>query len=455
MQNRQNTQSKVLIVGLGVSGLWTARCLAGQGANVTVSEKRSESELDAGICSELRSLGVTLEAGGHKRETFLKAEMIILSPGVPHDMDLIQASLKRGVSVTGELELAGRLIDIPIIAVTGTNGKSTVTAFLGAMLENAGFKVFVGGNIGIPLMAYAASQEKADYAVVEVSSFQLDTVETFCPFISIVLNISPDHLDRYADYEDYIRSKLRVFKNQGPAGYVILNDDDETLSRVNPGPGVSVFRYGLRKEKGRHAFMDGETVISCVNGIESELFSIPSFFLPGRHNRENLLAAVLCGMVVGIEPSVIQKTAGEFKGLPNRLEFVKELNGVAFYNDSKATNVDASVRSVMSFERPVILIAGGRHKGADYAPLVGAAKPRVKQAVFLGESRDLLAGAFEGVLPYSMAGDMEQAVATAFSMAKSGDVVLLAPACSSFDMFLDYSHRGRVFRTCVEELVRG
>ena len=201
--------------------------------------------------------------------------------------------------------------------------------------------------------------------------------------------------------------------------------------------------------------MDGETVISCVNGIKNELFSIPSFFLPGRHNRENLLAAVLCGGIVGIEPLVIQKTASEFKGLPNRLEFVKELDGVAFYNDSKATNVDAAVRSIMGFERPVILIAGGRHKGADYAPLVNAAKPGVKQAIFMGESRDLLARAFEGVLPCSMARDMEQAVAMAFSMATGGDVVLLAPACSSFDMFLDYSHRGRVFRTCVEGLVRG
>ena len=241
MQNRQNIQSKVLIVGLGVSGLWTARCLAGRGAKVTVSEKKPESELDAGICRELRALGVTLEAGGHRRETFLNSEMIILSPGVPHDMDLVQAAHKRGVPVSGELELAGRLTDTPIIAVTGTNGKSTVTAFLGEMLENAGFKVFVGGNIGIPLMAYVASQEKADYAVVEVSSFQLDTVETFCPFISIVLNISPDHLDRYADYEGYIRSKLQVFKNQGPAEYVILNDDDETLSRVTPGSGGLFF----------------------------------------------------------------------------------------------------------------------------------------------------------------------------------------------------------------------
>lgn len=442
---------KVLVVGLGISGLWTVRWLVEQRAVVSLSEMRPETDLDPLICGEIQRLGVRMETGGHKENTFLETEMIIVSPGVPHDIEPIASAIRKGIPVMGELELASRMIDTPMIGVTGTNGKSTVTSLLGSMIENGGFEVFVGGNIGTPLIAYAAG-EKADYVVVEVSSFQLDTIETFSPFVSVVLNISPDHLDRYPDYETYVESKLRIFSNQGQGQYVILNDDDKILSSVETSSGVSLLRFGIEKKKGRQAFMENGEIKVCLEGTELKRFSTEISSLPGMFNLENLLAAVLCGTAIGIEPSAIQKTVDEFRGLPNRLEYVAEIGGVVFYNDSKATNVDAAVRAVESFRRPVVLVAGGRHKGADYRPLVRAARGRVKKAVFLGEAKDLLASSFEGVIPFIMAKDMDEAVSRSFSMAESGDIVLLAPACSSFDMFSDYSERGRVFKAAVKRL---
>ncbi len=448
-------KSKVLVVGLGISGLWTARWLAKRGADVTVSEMKRSSDIDPVILSDLRELGVKLETGGHKKETFLNAEMIIVSPGVPHDMPLIRSAVERKIPVIGEMELASRFIDAPIIAVTGTNGKTTVTTLLGQIIENAGFKAFVGGNIGTPLTVYAAGEQDADYLVLEVSSFQLDTIETFSPFISIILNISPDHLDRYPDFEAYIQSKLRIYENQGHGQYLILNHDDPRLSSVHPSSDIALLCYGVEKKEGRHAYLEGGAVSASLNGATSQRFSLDSFALPGAHNRENLLGAVLAGMVLGIDAAIIQKTIDRFKGLPHRIEYVGEFSGVRFYNDSKATNVDAAMRSVASFDRPLILIAGGRHKGADYAPLVRAGRGRLRGAVFLGEAQGLLAESFRENIPFSLAGDMEDAVGIAFSMSKPGDAVLLAPACSSFDMFSDYSHRGEAFRAAVEGLIYG
>ncbi len=443
------------MVGLGLSGLWTARWLMERGAIVIVSEIRPESEVGSGLCKKVREMGALLETGGHKLETLLGAELIVISPGVPHDLQILDTARERGITVTGELELASQAIQTPIIAVTGTNGKSTVTTFLGEMLDNAGLKVFVGGNIGTPLMAYAAGAEYADYAVVEVSSFQLDTSETFCPFVSIILNISPDHLDRYADYDSYIRSKLRIFSNQGQGQYVILNDDDEVLHSVKPGSGAAVLRYGQKKGKGLRAVIEGKNIKTLTKVGRTLYFNLESFRPPGEHNLENLLGCVLVGLILDIEASVIQKTIDEFRGLPDRLEHVGDLEGVSFYNDSKATNVDAAVRAVNSFDRPQILIAGGRHKGAEYDPLVKAARGRVKKAVFIGEAKELLAAAFKDVLPFFDVKDMKEAVSVAFSIADRGDVVLLAPACSSFDMFKDYTDRGRAFREAVESLSNG
>lgn len=445
---------KIVIVGLGISGLWTARSVAGTGADVTVSEMNPEADLDPDICSEIQKLGITLETGGHCKKTFLDANIVVISPGVPHHMALLRAARENGAQVIGELEFASRLIDTPVIAVTGTNGKTTVTTALGRMLEDAGFNVFVGGNIGTPLIAYAKSGKKAHYAVVEVSSFQLDTIETFCPMVSIVLNISPDHLDRYPSYEDYVLSKLRIFMNQKPGQYAILNDDDSRLASVRLPSGPTILRYGVDQKEDRHAYFDGEKIIVHLNNANPVSYSLESYRLQGKHNLENLLAVVLGAQALGISPHEIQESIGRLRGLPNRLEHVADLAGVSFYNDSKATNVDAAVRAVSSLDQSIILIAGGRHKGANYTPLVRACETHVKKAIFLGEARKLLSESFGGIIPFSVASDMEEAVALAFNDAESGDAVLLAPACSSFDMFSDYGHRGRVFKAAVKRLNR-
>jgi UDP-N-acetylmuramoylalanine--D-glutamate ligase len=446
---------QVLVVGLGQSGLSAVRYLVREGARVTVSDVKKEADLEPGVVKETRSMGVTLETGGHTMNTFIRSERIIVSPGVPMDLAPLAAAKEKGIPVTGEMDLAVQIMNTPIVAVTGTNGKSTVTAFLGALLQNAGHKVFVGGNLGIPLIDYAAAGSKADVAVVEVSSFQLDTMEGFSPLVALLLNISPDHLDRYPNYEAYVQSKLKIFKNQGAGDFAILNDDDDVLSSFAPPKDVSVLRYGLKKKDLRQAFVEGKGIRAGLPGKESHAFDLQRCPLPGKHNVENMMAAALAGLALNVEPPVIQHTMDQFQGLPHRLELAGRIREVDFYNDSKATNVDAAIRSLASFDRPVILIAGGRHKGGDYAPLVRVAKGRVKKAFLMGESKQMMAEAFEDQIPYATADSMDDAVTKAFSVAKPHDVVLLAPACSSFDMFTDYGHRGRVFKKAVEGLQHG
>jgi len=445
----------VLVVGLGKSGLSVVRYLVREGARVTVSDMKPEADLAPGPLREMKALGVTMETGEHRLGTFLGAERIIVSPGVPLDLAPLAAAKEKGIPVSGEMDLAVQIMNTPIVAVTGTNGKSTVTAFLGSLLQNAGHKVFVGGNLGTPLIDYAASGSKADVAVVEVSSFQLDTMESFSPLVALLLNISPDHLDRYPNYEAYVQSKLKIFKNQGAGDFAILNDDDDVLSAFAPPKDVSVLRYGLKKKDLRQAFVEGKGIRAGLPGKESHFFDLQKCPLPGKHNVENMMAAALAGLALNAEPPVIQHTMDHFQGLPHRLEFSGRLRDVDFYDDSKATNVDAAIRSIASFDRPIVLIAGGRHKGGDYAPLVRVSKGRVKKAFLMGESKRLMAEAFEDKIPYATADDMEDAVAKAFSVTKPNDVVLLAPACSSFDMFTDYAHRGRAFKEAVERLQHG
>jgi UDP-N-acetylmuramoylalanine--D-glutamate ligase len=445
-------KKRILVVGLGKSGLSAARWLIKEGADVTIGDIRSKDDLQGELYDEALKLGARLETGRHRVETFVDQDMIIVSPGVPLEIGPLKAARDKGILIIGEMELAARLFDTPVVAVTGTNGKSTAVTLLELMIRGSGVTLFVGGNIGTPLMDYVAGDRAADYVLVEVSSFQLDTMEQFCPVISLLLNITPDHLDRYSDYEAYVQSKLKIFQNQGPGHYAILNDDDERLSRFRPKGGVTVLRYGMEEREGRNAFLDGKRMIARLAGKKKSYFDIEEFRLPGRHNLENLMGAVLAGLALGFRPDRIWDSIKDYKGLPHRIELIGSINGIDFYDDSKATNVDAAVRSVETFDKPLILIAGGRHKGGDYSPLVKAAEGRVKKAIFLGEAKYLLAGSFEGVIPFDLADSMGDAVSKAFTEAKADDVVLLAPACSSFDMFSDYGHRGRVFREEVEGL---
>ncbi|MFW6114743.1 MAG: UDP-N-acetylmuramoyl-L-alanine--D-glutamate ligase [Thermodesulfobacteriota bacterium] len=451
--NRQlKIGTKVLVVGLGKSGIAAAHWLAHQGAVVTVSEARDESVFDSRLVADLSHAGIELQFGDHRVASFLDTDFIVISPGVPLDITPVAAAVDRGVPVMGELELAWRNLSTPSIAVTGTNGKSTVVKLIGEMLSQAGSKVFVGGNIDVPLTRYIEGPQDADYVVLEVSSFQLDTALTFSPLVSVVLNISPDHLDRYPDYEAYIRSKKRIFENQGPDQSLILNDEDPLLQAVEPTRGPRVYRYGINKQQRRQCFMEQGRIAVEMPGSERLTFGLDQVSLSGIHNRENIMAAILAALVIDTPADGIQKGINSFKGLPHRIEFVGTLGGVDFYNDSKATNISAAIQSITSFSRPVVLIAGGKHKGSDYLPLVNAAEGRVKNAVLIGEAGILLADAFDGRIPWSEAGTMDDAVSRAYGRSQEGDVVLLAPACSSFDMFTNYQHRGAAFREAVNRL---
>ncbi len=446
---------KILVVGFGDSGRAAAQWLVTQRAHVTVSELKETSELDKYVLQDLLGSEIKVECGGHRVETFLESDLIVVSPGVPLDIEPLVAARQKGLPIVGELELASRYLKTPAIGVTGTNGKSTVVKLIGNMLQRTGRSVFVGGNFGPPLTEYIGGEQAADFAVLELSSFQLDTVETFSPLMALILNVSPDHLDRYKDYQSYARSKERIFSHQGPGQMLILNDDDPWLRSLQPEGGPRVFRYGIEREAWRDAFLENGYIAAIMPEREAARFRLERFALPGDHNRLNLMAAIMASLLLGVPPPDLQEAIDHFEGLPHRLELVDEIRGVAFYNDSKATNIDAAIKSITSFLRPIILIAGGRHKGSDYLPLIEAASQNVKGAVFLGEAGRLLAEASAGRIPWQMATDMSDAVALAFAKAKEGDVVLLAPACSSFDMFRNFEHRGMVFREAVKRLKDG
>ncbi len=446
-------QKRVLVVGIGKSGISSSLWLAGRGADVVLADIKEECELDRDALTRIRVAGVRLELGAHRMETFLNSDLIVVSPGVPLDMEVLIAAKKKGVPVIGEMELAARFFDTPVIAVTGTNGKTTAVSLLGEMIKRSGRRAFVGGNIGTPAMEYAAGKKDCDYVVLEVSSFQLDTIERFSPKVALLLNITPDHLERYAGFDGYVQSKLRIFENQGRGDWAVLNDDDEALRRFKKTDGPMLLRYGMKKEGSRRqAYMEGRRLIAGLPGEKEVSFDTEHFLLPGTHNIENLMGIVLAALAAGVDQETIQSCILSFRGLPHRIEPVGDINGIGFYDDSKATNVDAALRAIQSFERPIVLIAGGRHKGGEYRPMVDASRGKVKAAILMGESKQLMADAFEGLIPYAFAEDMRDAVSRASGIAVKGDIVLLAPACSSFDMFTDYAHRGNVFRMEVERL---
>jgi UDP-N-acetylmuramoylalanine--D-glutamate ligase len=454
-----NWQSKieknVLVVGLGESGLAAAKWLVRQGSQVTVSEKRKKTDFNKDVIADLLRSGVKLEFGGHRIKTFLESDLIIVSPGISLDIKPLSQARGQGVPVIGEIELASRYLKTPCIAVTGTNGKSTVVHLIGEMLRKGGKRVFVGGNIGRPLTYYVAGKQEVDYVVLEVSSFQLDTTQTFSPLMALILNISPDHLDRYADYTSYVRSKERVFANQGPEQILILNDDDPWLRKEQPKNGPTVYRYGLESKPERIAALKTGGIAAKLPGEEMITFRLEQFSLPGNHNRTNLMASIIPCLILKIPPSAIQEVIDHFQGLPHRIERVDTVRGITFYDDSKATNIDAAIKSITSFSKPVVLIAGGRDKGSDYHRFVEAVSEKVKLAIFLGEASNLLSEAFGNKISWNMASSMTDAVSLAFNQAQKGDVVLLAPACASFDMFKDFRHRGEVFKEAVRSLRNG
>ncbi|MBI3399359.1 MAG: UDP-N-acetylmuramoyl-L-alanine--D-glutamate ligase [Deltaproteobacteria bacterium] len=442
---------KVLVVGLARTGISVARFLNEKGAVVTATDVLPESKIK-GI-DALRNAGIKVEVGRHSLKYFLDAALIVLSPGVPPDIAPLQQARKKGVDIISEIELASHFIQEPLLAIAGTNGKTTTTTLMGKVLEDAGKAVFVGGNIGLPLIEYVASGHKADCLVVEASSFQLEGIRQFKPHIAVLLNITEDHLDRYADFDEYAAAKFRLFKNMDKGDFAIVNIDDATIKPqisylksqicVLPFSSSKVLKEGIYYKNGE---------IACSVEGKKEFYPTEDFKLKGIHNIENIMAAIAAARLCGISQNRILKTVNEFKGLPHRMELIRELKGIAYYNDSKGTNIGALQKSLDGVNSSVILIAGGKDKGGDYRVLYDLIKKKVKLLILLGEAKDKIKEAFSGLTAITMVESLKDAVDLAHNKAAAGDVVLLSPACSSFDMFKDYKERGDLFRKFVNAL---
>lgn len=444
---------KITILGLQKTGAALAEFLARRGAEITVSDRADEKALGE-KAEKIRSLGINLETGGHSDSTFTDKDLIILSPGVPHTLPQLEMAKKNGTRVIGEIELASRFITSPIIAITGTNGKSTATSLAGEMLEKTGFRVFVGGNIGTPLVSCLDLEEPPDFVVAEISSFQLDTCETFRPKSAVLLNITEDHLDRYPGMEAYADSKMLVFKNQTRDDFAIINRADGlTMERASEiASSVYFFNEGSPSERSAE-IREGRLILKSPEKGRAEI-DLGRFRLKGSHNLENLAASALATWLAGATEKGIQETVDTFRGLPHRVEFCGEINGVSFYDDSKATNIDAALRAVEGFDHPLAIIMGGRDKGATFELMLDALKKHTVKAILIGEAAEKIGKAFEGKIDTIFAESMEDAVREGFSaVSKTGGSVLLSPACASFDMFDNYGHRGRVFMEAAKKII--
>ena len=442
---------KVLVVGLGRSGVAASRLLIRNGANVTATDSSSFDNLSAGA-KGLHSMGVKIEANEHRVESFISADLIVLSPGVPKDIRPLTQAKERGIRIISEIELACRFADAPVIAITGSNGKSTTTTLIGEIIRAKGDKVFVGGNIGTPLCDYVLSGGGADCIVAEISSFQLGTIEDFRPKMSVLLNISPDHLDRYHDMKEYTEAKFRIFENQGEGDFTIINGDESWSSEVLPRIKCNTVIFSRKKKMKNGVYAEDGWIVSDMEGYRCEICEIDNMGIRGVHNLENAMASAAVALLWGCEQSVIEYTLRNFPGLEHRLEFVRELNGVRYINDSKGTNVGAVIKSIESFNEPLLLIAGGRDKGSDFLPLRPLIKERVKRLILIGEAREKIRTAVGDIATAVYAGSLEEAVHIAHNEAAGGDVVLLSPACASFDMFKNFEERGRLFKEAVWRL---
>jgi UDP-N-acetylmuramoylalanine--D-glutamate ligase len=440
---------RVLVVGLGRSGVAAARVCAARGARVTVTDRRPAADLDTAV-TELPA-GVARELGGHRRETFLKADLIVLSPGVPEIPELA-AARSAGVAITGELELASDFVSAPIVAITGTNGKSTTTTLIGEMLRATGRPTFVGGNLGEPLAEAIGTPaaEPDGFCVVEASSFQLETVRAFRPRVAVLLNITPDHLDRYDGMDGYAAAKARIFAAQDAADYAVVNADDVLSLRAAATAPSRQLQFSIARPLAAGAWLQDGALAVLVPGEPTETYPGDLPWLVGqRHNQANALAALLAARLAGASPQAARAGLLSFRPLAHRMELVADAAGVAYYDDSKGTNVGAVVAALDGFPRPVVLIAGGRDKGGDYAPLAEVLARVGRAAILIGEAADKMETAFRGHVAVQRARTMDDAVAAARSRAQAGDAVVLSPACSSFDMFRDYAHRAEAFRAAV------
>ncbi len=446
---------RVLVVGLGKSGVASALFLKGQGAQVTVSDTKSGDELRNEI-PVLLDHGITVESGGHGDRTFRGQDLIVVSPGVPVDAAPLVQARALGEAVIGEVELAAQFLHGPIVAITGSNGKTTTTTLVGEIMTAAGFPALVGGNIGTPAISLAERAQAETVIVLEISSFQLETIRTFRPKVAVVLNVTPDHLDRHRTFEVYVDAKARIFENQQASDFAVLNADDPTCVAMAARTRAQVFWFSRQKEVERGAWVrDGNIVFRDAPGDKEtarqrEIMQVSEIPLKGAHNLENVLAAVCAGMLMGCAADKIRQAVCDFKAVEHRLEFVATIRGVDYYNDSKATNVDATIKALESFPANIHLILGGKDKGSDYSLLNDLLRQRVKRVYTIGAAATKIESQIKGP-EVVHAETLENAIRKANSVAQPGDVVLLAPACASFDQFKNYEQRGQMFK----EIVRG
>jgi len=441
---------KVLVVGLGKSGLAAALFLRRRGAQVTVSDVRSAEALAKDIPALLEQ-GVMVEAGGHGLLTFRRQDLIVVSPGVPLDTPELVQARNLGLPIIGELELAARFLKGRILAITGSNGKTTTTALTGEILKEAGLHTLVGGNIGVPVVSLIEESTDESWAVLEVSSFQLESTEEFRPAVAVILNITPDHLDRHGSFENYASAKERIFARQHADDALVLNADNaRTAETAQRAPG-KVYWFSLEHKVRKGAWIeDGYVVFRAAQETPTEqVMALGKIPLKGEHNVENVLAAVCAARLAGVQVEAIRRAIEKFQAVEHRLEYVATLHGVEFYNDSKATNVDATAKAVAAFSSGIHLILGGKDKGSDYTALSPLLRERVRAVYTIGSAAEKIESQLRGVISIHSCGTLDGAVNAAASAARPGEVVLLAPACSSFDQFENYEHRGRVFKELV------
>jgi len=443
---------RVLVVGLARTGVATALFCAARGARVTATDTRGESELGAAV-AELRRAGVGLELAGHRQELIREAELIIPSPGVPADAPLLQSARSKGLTIWSEIELASRFLKGRLIGITGSNGKTTTTSLIEHILKNAGFSTILAGNIGTPLISYVEKTSDKTITVAELSSFQLELIEKLRPNISVFLNLTPDHLDRHHTLESYGAAKARIFENQTEADSAVLNADDPGATPYAPAK-PQVFWFSRKQRVAEGAFVKENEVLFRREGIEEKVLKLADIPLAGSHNVENVLAAVAATRLAGAEPASVAKGVRSFAGVEHRLEFVAEIGGVRFYNDSKATNADATRKALDAFPGRILIILGGKDKGSDYTALQAPLREKAILALLIGAAASKIEKQIAGSVAIEQAGTIERAVETAAHAARPGDVILLAPACASFDQFQNYEHRGRVFKELVQQLER-
>lgn len=439
------------VLGAARSGIGAARLLRSRGAAVLVSDQRPADQLEENA-RDLDHLGIVLETGGHS-DRVLESSLLVLSPGVPDDTPVVREALRRGIRVVSELEVAAWFCRSPIVAVTGSNGKTTTTTLIGRILGDAKKKHVVAGNIGTAFSSVVLDMAQEDIAVLEVSSFQLDHCERFKPTISVILNVTEDHMDRYHhSMERYASSKARVFMNQTPDDTLLYCADDPWTVRITASAACRKFPFSYDRPQSDGAWVENGTLMVGRDGIVQPVVALDQMTIRGVHNARNAMAAVLVGSLFGVPTASMRATLRNFKGVEHRLEFVRERNGVQYYNDSKATNVDAVRYALAAFTGPIILLLGGRDKGNDYTALHDLVRRNVRTILAIGESAQKVEAAFQSVVPVRRAQSMEEAVRLAGELARPGEIVLLSPACASFDWFTNYEHRGKVFKDLVERL---